>query len=284
MNSWVMVRFFRNDGQSFDLDGKDYKIIDISGIGAPRNKVYTKKKAMGDGEVFTGEQVIAENFSVKFNNTNQHLNDIIRKHILSFFNVKYTYTFYVTYFGVTRQGQGKLIKNYAPSLNIYETIDFEMEFIKEEPFWQSKENFGKNIVGSISQYGYPLYDIPNVGLVFDTFSFAKNVFIENDGDVECYFKAVIEAKGTVVNPSLTKNHKYVKILDTMEKGDAYILDFINMSVLKNSHNAISKIDKHSDFTEMQLNKGGNQIVVNADYGDNLLKVTLFFNKLYGGIY
>ena len=156
--------------------------------------------------------------------------------------------------------------------------------MREQPFWCSVDEFAHDIAGIIPKYGYPLYDIPDVGFAYDTFHFAKNVLIDNDGDTECYCKAVLVAKGTVIKPELIKNGKYVKILDTMNTGDTYILDFVNMSVTKNGFNAIVNIDKGSSFTDMQFDVGENIISYDCEFGDNVLTVTLYFNKLYGGVY
>ena len=103
--------------------------------------------------------------------------------------------------------------------------------------------------------------------------------------METYCKAVFTAKGTVVNPKLTVNGNYVRVIDTMQLGDVIIIDFVKNppTVQKNGANYIGHCDRTSAFDDMALVVGDSEISFDADTGSNLLDVSIYYNKLYGAI-
>lgn len=170
-----------------------------------------------------------------------------------------------------------------PSENMYSLTKFTVSFVRESPYLKSIDEFGENLAQTMNIYGFPSYITSNVGLVYDYFKFADYVDITNDGDVDTFMRVVFTATGEVVNPKIIKDNKYVKILDTMQNGDIYELDFVKLTIKKNGNNAIGKIDRTSDFSAMKLNIGDNIVSYSADSGEALLGVYIYYNKLYLGV-
>lgn len=123
------------------------------------------------------------------------------------------------------------------------------------------------------------------GFIAGAYSFSNVVDIVNDGDVETYLRVVINANGSVTNPAIHKDGKYVKILGTLKQDDVVEIDFNQRppSVTKNGENIINLSDRTSSFTGMQLDVGINQISYGADDGENNMSVSVYFEKRYLGI-
>ena len=102
---------------------------------------------------------------------------------------------------------------------------------------------------------------------------------------ETYAKIVITASGNVTNPVIKKDDKFIKIIDTLAQGDVVIIDLTGRKpiVEKNGTNIIGRTDKQSSFKDMAFAIGSNTISFDADYGSNLMDVTIYYNQRYGGM-
>ncbi|MEG0911662.1 MAG: phage tail family protein [Ruthenibacterium sp.] len=279
----VIVKWLRSDGRIFLADGIDWGILAITGIGSVTPELFTEKRATGDGSILTGKRIGDREHSYTLRNQNTFLNEMMRGAVISFFNPKYTYKVYVTYQGRTRWIDAELLLPAIPSENVCQAIEVTITMLSSDVFFKSMDEFGKDIAGIEPRFGWPLYDIAGKGFIYSTFNFAKTVLLENDGDVACYCKAVIEATAEVKNPKLMHGDATVRIIDTMLSTDTYVIDMLHKTVLKNGKNALVKIDRNSDFSGMAFSVGDNAISFGADTGENALKVTLYFNKLYLGV-
>ena len=132
---------------------------------------------------------------------------------------------------------------------------------------------------------FPFRSIVNYGGGVGVFKFAKEVLIENGGDTKTFFKCMIYATGEVENPKLIKGDKYVRILDTMQENDAYVLDFESTppTVKKNGVNAIGKLDRTSSLINMAIDVGGDIFGFDADSGSNNMRVEIYRYERYNGI-
>lgn len=283
MNREVKVEIIRSDGQHFIMDGTNWKIPNdgLGGWGDVENDLTIIDNSIGDGSVLSSKRIGKKDRTIKGVVSNSAYNDIFRRVITSFFVAKYTYDVYVTYMGITRWATGELYKFNSSMKNVRDHLEFTATFMFVNPFLKSVEDFGKNIA-SVSGGGFPyLCQIDKTGFT-GILNFANQVVLENDGDVDCYCVAVFTAKGSVVNPKLIINDRYVRILDTMASGDIITIDFTKSppTVTKNGDNIIGKTDRTSTFEGMELPLGDSVISFTADNGSSLLDVSIYFNKLY----
>jgi hypothetical protein len=154
--------------------------------------------------------------------------------------------------------------------------------LSENPYYKSYDNFGKDIAQIIPMTGFP-YMCTAQGKPTSVYNYdTKSVIVENDGDVDTYCKAIFRAKGTVVRPTLLVNGKFVRMLITLQQKDELILDFTTPkpNITLNGVNVIGSTDRTSDLSEMQLVEGENTIGYEAESGDNVLEVSIYYNKLY----
>lgn len=291
MDKTVKIRIVRSDSKEFNIDGTDWRIPSdgLDGFGAYENDITTVDNAVGDGGIITSDRIAPKDRTIVAKSRNPILNDVLRRVALSFFNSKFEYKIYITYMGVTRWCEGKIYKFDLPNGNVNRTMTMTVTLLCPNPFLRSYDNFGKNIASVVGMCGFPylcsVTEGTPQGITGGRFNFAQVIVLENDGDVETYCKAVFTAKGTVVNPKLTVNGNYVRVIDTMQLGDVIIIDFVKNppTVQKNGANYIGHCDRTSAFDDMALVVGDSEISFDADTGSNLLDVSIYYNKLYGAI-
>lgn len=285
----VKVRIVRSDNKEFNINGNDWKLLEAEGFGDFENLINVVDQAVGDGGIITSSRIGSKDRTIVAKSLNRHLSDVLRREADSFFNPKLTYKVYLTYMGVTRWAEGMLYKYHLPNGNIYRTMTLTVTFLFPNPYLKSYEDFGEDIASITPMIGFPY--ICNVssgrpqGIIGGIYNFARQVVLNNDGAVETYCRAVFVAKGDVINPSLIIGESYVKVLDTMTAGDVIEMDFTKAppTVKKNGINIIGKCDRASSFDTMVLNKGETVIQFDADDGTNLLRVSIYYNKLYAVI-
>lgn len=291
MDKTVNIRIVRSDGKEFNIDGSDWRIPSngLDGFGSYENDITTVDNAVGDGGIIASDRQGPKDRTIKVVSRNPAMNEILRRIALSFFNAKFDYKLYITYMGSTRWCEGRIYKFDLPSGNIHRTMTMTITFLCPNPYLKSYDNFGKNVASVVGMCAFPylcsITEGTPQGITGGRFNFAQIIVLENDGDVETFCEAVFTAKGEVVNPKLTVNGNYVRVIDTMQEGDVIIIDFTKNppTVKKNGVNYVGHCDRTSAFDEMALVVGDSEISFDADTGSNLLDVSIYYNKLYNAI-
>ena len=282
----VEVRIVREDHQEFKIDGTYWKVLELEGFGSFENDISTVDRAIGDGSIITSDRIAQKDRTIVAKALSRHLNDVLRREVNSFFNAKMVYKVYITYMGITRWGEGKIYKYHLPTGNVHHSLVLTLTFLFPNPYLRSYEDFGRDIASVTPMIGFPY--LCNIapghvqGVTGGIYNFAKEVILENDGDVETYCRAIFVAKGVVTNPSLIIRNNFVKVLDVMKAGDVIEMDFTKdpPTIKKNGVNCIGKCDRRSGFDAMSLGIGDTAIQYDADDGTNLLQVSIYYNKLY----
>lgn len=293
MDNKVSIRIVRSDNREFLIDGTDWKIPSdgLTGFGSFDNSVTTVDNAVGDGGIISSDRIAPKDRTISAKSVNRHLNDVLRREANSFFNAKMTFKVYLTYMGITRWGEGTIYRYDLPTGNVHKPLTLTVTFLFPNPYLKSFEDFGKDIASITGMIAFPylcatspLQGVP-LGTTGGAYNFARQVVLDNDGDVETYCRAVFLAKGVVKNPKLIIGDKFVRVLDDMASGDVIEIDFVKdpPTVKKNGRNIIGKCDRKSDFDNMILKKGDTEIQFDADDGTNLLAVSIYYNKLYAVI-
>lgn len=213
---------------------------------------------------------------------NSKNNQTERAKAISFFNPKHTFVVYVTRGSDTRWIIAKINKFKCPDQRQCKAVEMQMALICEDPFFFSKDNYGKNIAAVTGCFGFPFISKINDGFKVGTYNFAKQIEIENTGDVETYMTIRIEAFGEVVNPKVIKDKAYIRLIDTLVSGDVIEIDMVENTIKKNGVNCIGRTDRTSSFTGMAMDVGDNTISFTADDGDTNMKVVLYYNLRYLG--
>lgn len=287
MNREVKVKIVRSDGKEFSLNTDDWKIPSdgLEGFGLIENDITVTSNAVGDGGIVSSSRLAEKDRTIVAKSRNPVLNEVLRRHAISFFSPKYDYKVYVTYMGETRWCEGKIYKFSLPNENVNRNMTLTVTFLCPNPYLKSYEDFGKNIAALIPMIGFPYLCATGIGITGGRFEFAKKVYLENDGDVDTFCRAVLKANGDVSNPCLHIDDGYVRIVDSMVDGDVIEIDFTQMppTVKKNGENCIGRCDRTSTFDEMVLKVGSSAISFSAADGDAYLDVSIYYNKLYAAL-
>ena len=285
--SQVLVKFIRNDGREFTLNNDDWKIPSngLEGFGDFSNDITIVDNGIGDGGLFSSSRVPQRDRTISAKSRNKHLAEVVRAEATSFFRPKHTYKVYLTYMGRTRWAEGVVERFRLSTGNIHQPMELTVTLLFADPYLRSHEDFGQDIASVRGMAGFPYLCVRTQGAPAGMFNYAAMVNISNDGDIEAYCKVVFRAKGTVLNPKLIINGRYVRILDQMQDGDITIIDFTANppTVRKNGINIIGKCDRTSEFDNMALVIGDSTVQYDADDGTNMLSVSVYFNKLYASM-
>lgn len=274
-----MIKIKRSDGKTFNFDDL-YKLTKLDGVGEVSQQIFTESKAIGDGDIITGTRLGGRTIKIEGVCNSRDLNGIARGVATQFFNPKMTYKLTLNYKGSDVYCDVVIDSVALPTVNTYALQKIYLSFYSASPYYKSTDEFGKNIAAVYGAMGYPKV-FPSTGFVNSYYAYGQTVFIKNDGDVATYCKAVINAKGEVVNFSFKNGTEYVRILDTMVKGDIYVVDFTEQTITKNGVNAIRLIDRSSTWWDIE--RGGADIGFTADSGSTAVNVTVYYNKLYSEV-
>lgn len=283
----VEIRIIRDDKKEFIIDNTLWAIPSdgLEGFDSIENEVSEENYYSGAGTRVTANRIKSKERTITARLMNPSINEIQRAVVVSFFNPEHKFSVYVTYQGRTRWCEGYQIGFSCPTGNVYKSIEITWTLLSNMPYMLSTDNFGQNIGELIPMFCFPFRSIVNYGGGVGVFKFAKEVLIENGGDTKTFFKCMIYATGEVENPKLIKGDKYVRILDTMQENDAYVLDFESTppTVKKNGVNAIGKLDRTSSLINMAIDVGGDIFGFDADSGSNNMRVEIYRYERYNGI-
>lgn len=281
--SRMTVTFRRGDGRTLAIDGTALGLTAASGLDEPNLEVYTQKAALGDGDLVTGQRVGSRTLEFTARVTNPALNDVLRRAVTSFFTAGYAYEVHVSRFGDRRFAADCRLESLSvPVENRYKPITVKIALIMPEGYWLSADSFGRNIASVESRCGYPFISPAGSGRLYGLFAYAGTVCLENDGDAEAYCRAVFIARGEVVHPRLIAGGGQVRVLCTLTAGDVLVIDGKTRAVTLNGENAVTSLDRASDFSGIVFATGTNTISFGADVGSNLLAVNVYYNKRYIG--
>ncbi len=277
----------RDDGRTLTVCGTasdtGWSLSAIAGLDAPSFQLYTQDNAVGDGRTVTAKRVVSREISFTASCRNPALTDVRRREAVSFFSPKHSYKIVATYLNVQRWVPGEIDAFSCPTDNIYAPVEITARFLCPDPYFRSMDEFGRDIASLQPRFGFPYIDHPAKGFVAAAYNFARTVNIDNDGDVDTFATAIFEATGEVENPELIIGDSYVRVLDTMAARDVVTIDLAQARVYKNGANILARVDRTSSFTGMRFAPGVNTVKYAAKVGENVLRVTLYYNKLYLGM-
>ncbi len=284
----MYIKIIRQDQKQFELGGSirddaGWGITKISGIGECRNVLDTVVPAVRDGVDITHERVDVRHIDITASVKKRREGATERRRALSFFNPKYGYTVYITKDDETRWIPARIEQFQCPDQKVENHVSLILSLICPDPFFYSLDNYGKNIAAITGCFGFPYISPISKGFRVGVYNFAKQVEIENLGDVGTYARVLIKADGVVVNPKIMQNGEFIRLIDQLSVGDEVEIDMVNNTVKKNGNNCIAKIDRRSSFSGMEIRMGNNEIAFDADNGDTNMTVTVYYYHRYTGV-
>lgn len=294
--SVVKARVVRDDGKEMTFGGNEWRIpsdglenwsslpLDVSSTEIPSY----------DGAYIVSSRVKSQDRTIKAMARSKNM-DELRAAAMSFFIPNHYYDVHLTYKDRTRWARGKLIGFKADEGNIYRPVEVVFTILCPNPYLQSEDNFGKDIAEVMPMFGFPFMSfLPEedgsiagfpTGFIMSKYEFSQEVPITNDGDVSSAIKAVIKARGHVVNPRLDIGSGYIKLNTELNENDEITLDASSIppKVELNGENAMQLVDRKSSILNMRIEVGETTIKYDADSGYQNMIVNVYFNKQYTGV-
>lgn len=291
----VIVRIVRDDGEEFWIDNEKWMIPNdgLENWANLPHSVSVQESASYDGGIVTNRRVETVDRTVEAELLSPEGNAEARAGAIRFFSPRHTYDVHLTYQGRTRWCRGVQYAFKCETGNVYQPVAISWTVLCPMPYLLSEDNFGKDVASVTAKFGFPYHSVVQStpagvykrGFAMGVYDFNRTVDIQNDGDVTTFPRVVIRADGTVENPKIGIGDKFVRFVDTLKQGDELVIDFEQRPprVTLNGQNAINKVDRASSFTSFQIEAGDTTFEYDADSGENVMSVSLYYWKRYLGI-
>lgn len=256
-------------------------VTELDGLGEPSIEIFTEKRAVGSGDVVTAKRLASRSVTMKISSRVHGINSQLRDIVSAFFSSQYMYDVEFQYDGIVKKATECELKAIdVPTENVHKPFRMSVTILVPTGYLQGGGMNGQNLNEVRGGFGFPYVSLVERGFNYGVFLFNQNANIINDGAGPTYVRAVMTARGEVVNPRLTHGDSYIRIVTTINKGDTLVIDTERRIVTLNGQNAITYVDKTSNFQGMTLSVGSNQIGFEADSGDSLLDVSVYWAKRY----
>ena len=221
----------------------------------------------------------------------------VRDECLSFFNPKHSFAVHVTHMGRTRWCEGELADVKCEILADRFPCQATFTILCLDPYMRSEDGGDYSLTSSDHMFGFPFVShmrkpLPDgtkkpVGFLASRMIYDGLNTVYNSGDVPTSYRVQVTASGDLINPTFTKDGKFVKYVGTLHDGDVYVIDFEGAppTVTLNGRNVISGCTRDSTFIDMSLKTGPNIVTFTIDNSANLLyaDVRILYNKRYLGV-
>lgn len=221
----------------------------------------------------------------------------VRDEALAFFNPKHSFEVHVTHMGVTRWCEGELAEVSCPIREDRRPCQCTFTLLCLDPYMRGEDGNDYSLQDSRPMFGFPFVShmrkpLPDgtkkpVGFLASRMIYDGLNTVYNSGDVPTSYRVQVTASGTLINPTFTKDGKFVRYVGTLHDGDVYVIDFEGAppTVTLNGRNVISGCTRDSTFVDMSLKTGPNIVTFAIDNSANLLyaDVRILYNKRYLGV-
>lgn len=290
------MRLVRSDGLTFDIDGTEWAIAKdglVNWLNVPIN-LNTSPNVLTHGSSLVSKRVEETAREASFFHAAWTSEREARDKVESFFNPNYSFKAYLTVMGRTRWCEGEL---QAVKYDVkYERQITEVTFtlLCLDPYMRDVDGNESAFGDSVPMLGWPYVAYADeegleypTGLVAGVLVFDGLNSIVNGGDVSTQYRIRVEAEGTLVNPTINKDGRFVRMLLTLYPGDVLEIDFESAppKVTKNGQNVIHYASRDSAFTKMAMQPGKNVFSFTVDNEENrsLAKVQVLFHEKFLGV-
>lgn len=295
----VSVLIERSDGATFRAGTGQGWRIPANGMkdwGELDYQVSTAPNVLTDGSSLVSKRVAERDRTLRAVYVGVDA-DAERARAVAFFNPKFTFKAHVTYRGATRWVSGEQMAFQAPPLNVYQQPEITWTLLCLDPYYRGEDGNESAFGDSVPMFGFPFVSHVQeelsdgtkhpVGFMASELIFDGKNTVWNNGDVETFYRIVVKAGGLLENPTITKDGRFVRLLDTLRNGDEYVIDFEQSppKVTINGENVIQRVSRDSSFTNMKMQVGKNIFSFTVDNEENrsLADVQVLFHEKYLGV-
>lgn len=284
------VRIVRDDGAEFIVDGTTWGVLEAKGFDKPNISVFTEKRAIGDGDIVTGQRVGARDLELKIKTKDSSINEILRRYTTSFFRPANTYDVHIERFGAGRYAPACQVTDVeVPTEKLSKPITVTIGMLCPGGYMIGEEQV--DALSSITpRIGYPYISLKdgNFGNTYPVRVYgvrynATSINVTNDGDVGTYCRISIYATAYATNPTVYVGGNYIRVQTSVNAGDTIIIDPDTLKVTKNGTRIMNSVATGSKLARLILEPGTVVCSYTADTGASNLLVTLYHNNNYMGV-
>lgn len=284
MASNTLELIFSSKNKSIEMNKKaEFRVATIDGIEASEYSI-SRINSNQDGAIITHRKIEPREITITGDIKKNENEDINRQRLISFFNPKFD--------GVLRIKRNNNVKKISYAVSSFrftnskmsEWLQFEIVLECANPYFESIDDYGKNIASITKQFTFPLVILEGAGKIMGYKTYSNEAVLVNDGDFETGCKINIKAaSGVVTNPIIKLNDKYIKVNVSMNLDDVLSIDTSprNKSIKLNGTNIMQNIDRASTFFNLDI--GDNIITYSCDEGYENMEVNVYFTKKYAGV-
>lgn len=257
----------------------------ITGIESTDCEAMLTEYAAMDGGYLEAVRIPPRTISVQFAIDDKKRTEELRKRLIAMFSPKKRGTLVVN-----RGNRARKINFYMRNraeftqANIMQDrLIVNVDMVCPDPYFEDVNATTINFMKASPLLTFPFNSLAGVGITAGVLTVTDRVKLVNDGDVPVGIICDITANGgTVTNPKITMNGQYVRVIKTMEIGDALSIN-TNKGQKNIYFNGESQFifDRTSVFFELPV--GENEIVISADAGVKDAKASFTYSFKYLGV-
>ena len=246
----------------FTIQNKEIRLNDkISGFNnmsleglEASNYSIQKVDSNQDGSIVTFKKIEPREITIVGDIEKNENEDFNRRLLISFFNPKFDGLMKVNRNNNKKKIQYEVSSFKFTNTNMYEPTEFEIILECPNPYFESIDNYGKNIAKVTKQFAFPLVILEGKGKIMGYKTYNNDVQLLNDGDCETGCEIHIKALSDVSNPKISLNDKFIEVKTKMEFGDELVINTNERkkSITINGQNVIQRINRKSTFFSLNV--------------------------------
>lgn len=283
----VKVRAVRSDGQVFEYEGADWKILSLEGIDFPKFEIFQSPRGYGNGSIITGKRKEARDIDIiaRERISTNNIND--RPIALGFHNSNYTFDLYFTYMDVVRIAKGCQLQGAScPSGNVYAALELTVSYLHPE-----SDLLGENSHSTSFTAIEPLWHVtrayaPNGGaLAFGVINHATSKVLNYLGSEDTFIHVSLEATGLVQGVKVSIGGVSVTVNVTLGAEDVIEIDSETKTVKVNGVDVPPADYNGEQLPKLILSYGDNVVSVEdaTDEGNTAFDAQVTYTGRYGGL-
>lgn len=283
----VLVRAVRSDGQVFDYEGADWKILSLEGIDFPKFEISQSPRGYGNGSIITGKRKEARDIDIVARERISVNNISDRPLALGFHNSNYTFDLYFTYMGVTRIAKGCQLQGAScPSGNVHAALELTVSYLHPESDLLGENDESTSFTATDPMWHVTRAYAPNGGtLVFGVINHATSKVLNYLGSEDTFIRVTLEATGLVQGVKVGVGDIFVTVNVTLEAEDTIEIDSEAKTVRVNGIDVSPANYNGEQLPKLILTYGDNVVSVEdaTDEGNTAFNARVTYTGRYGGL-
>lgn len=283
----VRVRVVRSDGQVFEYNGEDWKLLSLEGVDFPKFEIFKSSRGYGNGSIITGKRKEARDIDLVARERISEHNTDDRPIVLGFHNSNYTFDLYFTYMGITRIAKGCQLQGAScPSGNVFRALELTVSYLHPESDLLGENSHSTSFTATDPMWHVTRAYAPNGGtLAFGVINHATSKVLSYLGSEDTFIHVSLEATGLVQGVKVSVGDVSVTVNVTLGTEDVMEIDSEAKTVKVNGIDVPPANYNGEQLPKLMLCYGDNVVSVEdaTDEGNTAFDAQVTYIGRYGGL-